>query len=98
MRTIIISPEILEKLSTKHRVTEAEVHQCFENLYGPCVEDTNEDHQTDPPTYWFLSETNKERLLKVAFVQRNGNIYVKTAYDANQTAINNYKVACGQQP
>jgi uncharacterized DUF497 family protein len=97
MRTLVISAEIREKLSTKHGVTEEEVKQCFENLYGPCVEDTNEDHRTDPPTYWFLAETDRARLLKVAFVQRDGNIYVKSAYDANQTTRDNYKLACDQQ-
>lgn len=97
MRTIIISAEIQEKLAIKHSVTETEVRQCFTNLYGPCVEDTNEDHQTDPPTYWFLAETDRERLLKIAFVQRDGNIYIKSAYDANKTAIENYKLACEQQ-
>jgi hypothetical protein len=49
---------------------------------GNYVEDTREEHRTDPPTKWFVSETDYGRKLKVIFVERGEGIYIKSAYDA----------------
>lgn len=83
-----ISPEVLEKLQTKHRVTRDDVKQCFENRDGGFLEDTREEHLTDPPTEWFIAETNSGRQLKVCFVrgesvEEGKYIDIKTAYDPN---------------
>ena len=48
--------------------------------------DTREDHATDPPTLWFVGETHRGRKLKIIFVLRDGNIYIKSAYEANEAA------------
>lgn len=85
-----ISLGTLDKLKTKHRVTRREVEQCFENICGGYLVDTRENHQTDPETLWFIASTNQERLLKIVFIFLNGNIYLKTAYEPNQTEINIY--------
>ncbi|MGV2900011.1 ADP-ribosyl-(dinitrogen reductase) hydrolase [Achromobacter sp. AGC78] len=93
LNNIVIVPEIRHKLETKHQVREIEVHQCFLNRDGPYVEDTEEEHATDSgyPTEWFVAETDKGRLLKVCFVFENGNVYVKSAYDANEKSIALYE-------
>lgn len=90
MQVIVISALILEKLKTKHDVTAAEVDQCFRNKIGTYLSDDREDHQTDPPTLWFVAPTNCERLLKVAFVFRDGNIYIKSAYEPSEAVIEIY--------
>ena len=91
MRALIISPEILQKLQQKHNVTRREVEQCFENRIGNYVEDTREEHRTDPPTLWFVAPTNYDRILKVIFVYADGNIYIKSAYEPSHQAIQIYE-------
>ena len=91
MQTVVISPAILEKLDSKHNVTRREVEQCFENREGDYVEDSREEHKTDPATYWFIAPTNNNRLLKVVFVFDNGNVYIKSAFDANKSNIKTYE-------
>ncbi|PKO60793.1 MAG: ADP-ribosyl-(dinitrogen reductase) hydrolase [Betaproteobacteria bacterium HGW-Betaproteobacteria-18] len=83
IKNLIIAPDIRDKLDDKHHVKEGEVHECFMNHDGPYLEDTQEDHRTEPPTEWFIATTDRGRLLKVIFVCRDGNIYLKSAFDAN---------------
>lgn len=83
MLNLIVSPAIREKLLVKHSVKVGEVAECFFNREGPLLEDDDEDHRTDPPSYWFIAETNRGRRLKVVFVAKDGNTYLKTAYNAN---------------
>jgi uncharacterized DUF497 family protein len=81
---LIVSPAIKDKLDTKHAVKVGEVHECFLNREGPYLSDDDEDTtQPDSPSFWFIAPTNKGRLLKVIFVQRDGNLYLKSAYEAN---------------
>ena len=91
MRNIIISSGVLEKLSTKHHVEQREVEQCFENLIGLFLEDPREDHKTDPPTLWFISTTNKNRLLKVVFIFIDGNVHIKSVFDPNAEEVSIYE-------
>ncbi len=65
---IVIHQKIEEKLLKKHGVTRREVEQCFDNALYDSVEDTRARHKTKPPTLWFIAETNKGRLLKIAYV------------------------------
>lgn len=81
---------MLQKLKDKHRVTRREVEQCFENRIGIYLEDDREEHRTDPPTLWFVSPTNCNRLLKIIFVFLDGNVYIKSAYDSSQKVIQLY--------
>jgi uncharacterized DUF497 family protein len=93
------SEDVRKKLADKHGVSEDEVRQCFENLEGDYIKDTREEHLTDPPTYWFISETNKRRVLKVAFVARKvktesgteTRVDIKTAYEPDANEIELYK-------
>jgi uncharacterized DUF497 family protein len=65
-----ISPAVRKKLAAKHNVTEDEVRQCFLNVNGVFLRDKRERHDSDPPTWWFVAETNRGRLLKVCFCSR----------------------------
>lgn len=75
---------IERKLKVKHNVLPSEVLECFANVQRGFLEDTREDHKTDPPTYWFVEQTDKGRWLFVAFMMIGGKIVVKTAFDADE--------------
>ncbi|MGE3557247.1 MAG: hypothetical protein AB7M93_30515 [Candidatus Obscuribacterales bacterium] len=80
---LLLSSKIREKLEGRG-IDESDLHQCFENRYGSFLEDTREDHRTNPPTQWFISETDNGRELKVVFVQLNKtDIAIKSAFDPN---------------
>lgn len=89
---LIISPKIQSKLREKHGVEELEVLQCFSNIEKGYLTDTREDHKSDPPTLWFVAETDMGRLLKVAFIHCSdtNDIVIKTAYQANSEEIRIY--------
>ena len=81
---IYISTAVALKLSEKHGVTEFEVRQCFYNREGKFAYDTREEHKTNPPTLWFIAETDAGRCLKVVFQRYNSTEYViKSAYEPN---------------
>lgn len=86
-----ISPKIRKKLAEKHNVSEQEILECFASREKKYLEDTREDHKTDPPTLWFVAETDFGRKLKIAFMQdKDGDIHIKTAYPANEEEIRIY--------
>lgn len=89
--SLIISDNIKAKLALKHKVTIDEVKQCFDNREGQLLIDTREKHKTNPPTQWFISSTNKQRQLKIVFVLKDGAVYLKTAYEPNETELNIYR-------
>ncbi|MGN6831108.1 ADP-ribosyl-(dinitrogen reductase) hydrolase [Paucibacter sp. M5-1] len=91
MRSLIISAAVLAKLREKHDLNRREVEQAFENKCGLFLIDDREDHQTDPPTLWFIAPTNRNRLLKVIFIFIEGNVHLKSAYDAEPDAISIYE-------
>ncbi|MGK5059028.1 ADP-ribosyl-(dinitrogen reductase) hydrolase [Janthinobacterium sp. LB2P49] len=91
MPPLIISTAIRVKLDVKHNVSENEIQQCFFNQEGISIEDDREDHRTDPATWWFISQTNQCRTLKVIFVLKDGNIHIKSAYDAGAKDIAIYE-------
>jgi uncharacterized DUF497 family protein len=90
-----ISPGVREKLATKHGVTPTEIEQCFANRDGGFLEDLREEHRTDPPTQWFISETNAGRVLKVVFIRRTDKdgvrLHLRTAYPPNDEEIRIYE-------
>lgn len=91
MITLVISPTMREKIAKKHCVQEQEIHECFLEHEGNYIVDTREDHATDPPTLWFIGRTYRGRLLKIIFVHRDGNIYIKSAYEPNEAVIRIYE-------
>lgn len=84
-----ISARVLEKLLAKvPPVSRAEVEQCFMNrLPGEPLEDRRAQHKTEPPTLWFIAETDKRRRLKIVYVEEGDDIDLKTAYDPNMTEL-----------
>lgn len=89
---LIISRRINEKLASKSPpVTEEEIIQCFASRSKTYLEDIREEHKTNPPTKWFIGETDRGRKLKIAFVPDGGDIYIKTAYDPNEIEMHIYR-------
>lgn len=79
-----ISEAVAKKLKEKHNVSEREVLQCFRNRQGKYAYDTRPEHQTNPPTLWFIAETEMGRKLKVTFMRHTKVDYViKSAYEPN---------------
>lgn len=88
---LVISSKVRDKLARKTPpVTEDEILQCFANRTNKYLYDVREDHRTEPRTKWFIAETDFGRMLKVAFIQKDGDIIIKTAYDPNPQEIRIY--------
>ncbi len=82
---LTVSRRIKTKLLEKHNVKIHEINECFSNRTGNFLKDTRENHATDPPTLWFVSETDYGRQLKVVFIhdENTNDFIIKTAYEAN---------------
>ncbi len=90
MIPLVITPNVRNKLTLRHEVNEDEIRECFLNFDGKYLIDSREEHKTSPPTLWFISETHRGRMLKIIFVHEDGNVIIKSAYNANETAIRIY--------
>ena len=90
-----MSDGIREKLKVKHGITEEQVQSCFLNRERGYLIDDREDHKTDPPTLWFISEDDTGMLIKVCFIYfpQDQTFDIKTAYYPNETEIEIYKRA-----
>lgn len=88
---LIVSQAIQVKLTRKHSVSRKEVEECFENRDGRLLADSREDHKTDPPTLWFIAATNQQRLLKVVFVQRGRDVFLKSAFEPAAEELRIYR-------
>jgi uncharacterized DUF497 family protein len=78
---LIASLRVIHKLKTKHNLALSEVEECFYNQTRVFLEDTRKEHWTIPSTMWFIAKTDRDRLLKVVFIERGELLYeVKTAY------------------
>ena len=87
-----VSQRIATKLNNKHHVAVQEVWECFMNRTAGFLEDTRLAHKTEPPTLWFIAETDSERLLKVVFIERDDGLYeLKTAYEPNSNEVKLYE-------
>ncbi|CAM5779616.1 ADP-ribosyl-(dinitrogen reductase) hydrolase [Ottowia pentelensis] len=82
-----IAPSILKKLTEKHSVTRNEVEQCFLNRKFPVLLDDLEDHQTDPPSLFFIAYTNAGRRLKVVYIQKGPNVVIKTCFEPTDAMV-----------
>lgn len=90
---IFISEAIALKLKEKHDVSPREVYECFKNRKTKYAYDTRPEHQTNPPTLWFLAETQAGRLLKVIFVRYSTTeVVLKSAYPPNAEEIRLYEM------
>ncbi len=77
---LIASQKVKTKLAAKHGVTMEEVYEAWSDRPDYVCTDEREDHASDPPTYWFIAETNRGRRLKIVYIERDDNIYLRTAY------------------
>jgi len=75
-----ITDRVLRKLRDQHDVERDEVGECFLNRAGKFYSDNREDNRTNPPTYWFVAETDKGRVLKVVFVRYPDRYQIKSAF------------------
>lgn len=88
---LIISTQVREKLANKKPpVTKEEIEQCFTNRTGIYLLDLREDHQSDPPTRWFIAETYFGRKLKVAFIAIGNDVVIRSAFEPNAKEIEIY--------
>lgn len=86
-----ISQKVRQKLASKKvPVTEAEIRQCFANADGDYLYDQREEHQSDPPTRWFIAETDFGRKLKVVFIPKSTGLTIRSAFDPNADEIRIY--------
>ncbi len=90
MKNLIISAETELKLLEKHTVRRIDVEQCFMNRDQGFLEDTRTTHLTDPITQWFIAKTDKGEMLKIVFIFRDGNFYLRSAFKPNKTEISIY--------
>jgi len=91
MASLVMSQHVRSKLANKNPpVTREEILQCFANLNGNILYDTRSQHVTDPLTRWFIAETDYGRKLKIAYIPKNGDIIIKTAYDPDQEELRIY--------
>jgi len=90
MQNLIVSQKVIDKLKSQHQVVIAEVEQCFANRTGNLLTDNRELRKTNPPTLWFISRTNKGRLLKVVYIQKGREVHLKSAFDPNPAEIEIY--------
>lgn len=84
------SPGVLQKLEQKHKVSESEVLECFANRLGNSLIDNREDHRTNPPTRWFIAETDMGRRLKIVYIRADNGITIKTVYPPNPVELEIY--------
>jgi hypothetical protein len=69
-------------------ITSEEIVQCFANREARiALIDPREEHQSEPPTRWFISETDFGRKLKIAFIPRGKDIHIRSAFPANEKWI-----------
>lgn len=91
-----ISAHVTQKLLDKHRVTREEVIECFMNRDGPSFDDARRDHQTDPPTLWFVADTDRGRTLKVVYMEFPDFFAIKTAFEPRDGSDDLYRRLCAR--
>lgn len=89
MMKLVISPAVREKIAARE-IVQKDIEQCFENICGEFLIDTREEHESDPPTLWFVGHTNNGRKLKIVFIPRDGNYVIRSAFPANEKQIKLY--------
>lgn len=92
---LIISDQIRDKIFIKHRVSEREIKQCFRYRLGDNLIDNREEHRTDPPTEWFLGKTSAGQVLVIFFINKDGDLHIKTAFSPTEERIEVYRRVLG---
>lgn len=91
MKNLVVSDSVKNKLQKKHQVTIREVEHCFSNREGRLLLDNRALTKTNPPTLWFIALTNQNRQLKISYIQKGGQVILKTAYEPNDAELAIYE-------
>ena len=91
MQNLSITTGVFEKLKGRHFIDRSEVEQCFLSRTGKDLIDHRARNRTNPPTYWFLSKTNKGRFLKIVYIQIVQEVILKSAFEPNEEEIEIYR-------
>lgn len=94
MKQFRFSGAVAQKLIEKHDVTREEVNQCFMNRSSPSFEDRRAEHRTDPPTFWFVAETDRGRVLKVVYIEKDDHFAIKSAFEPKDGSDALYEKLC----
>ena len=81
---LVISSKVRQKLALKHGLSERDVRECFCDPTVVLLIDTREEHKTDPPTQWFIGETDMGKRIKIVFLFKEGKVIIKSAFPPNQ--------------
>jgi hypothetical protein len=92
---LLIAPDVREKLLTRHKVSEKEIVECLLNLEGDYLIDPRSQHNTNPKTEWFISVTNRDRVLKVILIPFDDHLTIRSAYEPEPAALQIYERRCG---
>ncbi|MEE1981365.1 DUF4258 domain-containing protein [Shewanella xiamenensis] len=84
---IKMSKAVRDKLLHKHGVHISEVYECFVNRTHTDLIDNREENRTDPPTKWFISETDKGLKLKVCYIQDGEDLFIKSVFPPNEVEL-----------
>ena len=89
--SLYLSPKVRQKLLDRN-VTEAHVLQCFANRAGRDLFDKRPQHQTVPPTRWFIAETDYGIKLKVVYMLYPDTqvVEIKSAFQPNEDELRIY--------
>jgi hypothetical protein len=88
---LIISARVHEGLAgQKPPVTPGEIRECFATRTGRYLLDRREDHQSDSPTKWFISDTYYGRKLKIVFTLKGDDVVIRSACWARDDEIRIY--------
>ncbi len=86
-----ISDQVDKKLQ-KREIGQFHLLECFGNQTRSALIDEREEHKTDPPTQWFIAETDSGRRLKVVYIQITVlDFVIKTAYDPDASEEDIYQ-------
>lgn len=88
---VYISPAVKKKIEEKHCLTLDEVYEAISGRLAGFLEDIREQHESDPPTLWFIGSTDFGKLVKIAFIFKDGTMIIRTAYEANHRELAIYK-------
>jgi hypothetical protein len=100
MRPINIARSVVEKIggSDHGSISVAEVVECFRNHKGINAYDHRGRHASpDGSTRWFVGSTDEGRRLKIVYVSRNEEVFVKTAYPASRSVEARYAASEGRE-
>jgi hypothetical protein len=92
MELVIASKHIEDKLTARN-ITISDLLECFALKSGKVLIDDREKNRTDPPTLWFISQTQTGRALKVVFIYFADvkQAHVKSAYEPNSIELEIYE-------